>query len=201
MAPLSMTASIAARSLSTRSGSVTPKTARQMTSNVSARIRSRITSSWPGAPASDLGLGDVADHLAERLDRRALERGQKELALAHVLGTVEHQDRVVAEHARERRVRLACMEVRLIAGHQLADRLGVGDVDAGAEDQVLRGEEVAVAAVPAEQRLDRAHHETRRVHGRGGSRARGQLRHLASGSNTAMMAEWSLRPASRHPCS
>ena len=44
---MSITASSAARSRSTRSGSVTPKTARQITSNVSARIRSRIGNSSP----------------------------------------------------------------------------------------------------------------------------------------------------------
>ena len=44
---LSITASSASRSRSTRSGSATPKTARQITSKVSARIRSRATISSP----------------------------------------------------------------------------------------------------------------------------------------------------------
>ena len=44
---LSITAASTSRSRRTRSASVTPKTARQITSNVIARIRSRSTSRSP----------------------------------------------------------------------------------------------------------------------------------------------------------
>ena len=65
---------------------------------------------------------------------RSLERRQQQLALAQVLAPVEDQDRVVAEHGRQRRVRLAGVKVGLIAGEHLADRVRIGDVDADAED-------------------------------------------------------------------
>ena len=43
-----------------RSVSVTPKTARTITSKVSARIRSRMTERAALPPASDVGRGDIA---------------------------------------------------------------------------------------------------------------------------------------------
>ena len=42
-------------------------------------------------PAADLALGHVAGDLAERRDARALKRRQQQLALAQVLGPVEHE--------------------------------------------------------------------------------------------------------------
>ena len=98
-------------------------------------MRSRITKRSPGTPAGDLALGDVADDRAEGGDGGALERRQQQPALAQVLGAVEHEHRALAEHRRERRVRLAGAQVGLVAGVQLSDRLRVGDVDAGAEDR------------------------------------------------------------------
>lgn len=119
-------------------------------------------------PARDLGLGDVADHLAEGTDRRALERRQQELALAQVLGSVEHEDRLVAEHGGEGGVRLPRVQVGLVAGEQIPDRRRVGHVYAGAEDQIADGEDVPVAPLPAEQRLQRPADQSRRVdRGRG----------------------------------
>ena len=130
---LSITAISRSRRRSTRSGSVTPNTARQITSKVSARMRSRRTSSAPGVPAGDLALGHVADHLAERRDPRTLERRQQQLALAQVLGPVEDQHGVRTEHRLHERVGLAGAQVGLIAGEELPNRVRVGDVDAGAE--------------------------------------------------------------------
>jgi len=49
-------------------------------------------------PARHLRLGDLADHLAERMNGRTLKGRQQELALAKVPRPVEDQDRVVAEH-------------------------------------------------------------------------------------------------------
>lgn len=90
----------------------------------------------PRPPAGDLPLGHVADDVAERRHARSLERRQEQLALAQVLGSVEHEDRVPAEDRLEDAVGLAREQVRLVAGQQLADRARVGDVDAGAEAEV-----------------------------------------------------------------
>ena len=169
-----MIASIASRSRSTRSGSLTPNTARQITSKVSARIRSRIANSRARPPSLDLRLGDLADHLAKAAHRRALERRQQQLALAQVLACRRGPAPSCRRARAKRRVRLAGVQVGLVAREQLADRLRVGDVDPGPEDEVADREGVAVATAPAGQRLERALDEERRVDGGGSARARGE---------------------------
>ena len=67
--------------------------------------------------------------------RAALERRQQQPPLAQVLGAVEHEHRALAQRGRQGRVRLARVQVGLVAGEQLADRVRIGDVDALAEDQ------------------------------------------------------------------
>jgi hypothetical protein len=71
------------------------------------------------------------------------------------LAPVKDQDRFVAEDGSQGSVGLARMEVGLISGQHLADRVGIGDVDASAEDGELDGVGVAVALAPADQGLKR----------------------------------------------
>jgi hypothetical protein len=106
-----------------------------------------MTKRSPSLQPVDLGLGD----LTEGLDSRPLEGRQQQLALAQVLATVEDQDRFVTEDESEGRVGLARVEVGLVPGQHLADRVGVGDIDASAEDGELDGVGVAVALAPADQ--------------------------------------------------
>src|SRR5436189_6402708 len=103
-----------------------------MTSNVSARVRSRMTTLAddqlrPGLPTFDLALGHLAHDRPERRDARALERRQQQPSLAQVLRPVQHEYRVLAEDRLEERVRIAGQQVRLVARAQLADGHGTRD--------------------------------------------------------------------------
>jgi len=109
-------------------------------------------------------LGDVADDLAKRGHPRALERRQQQLALAQVLGPVEHKHRMRPKHGLHERVGLAGPQVRLISGEELADRLWIGDVDSRAEAQEPHGEHVAEAPVPFAQHRERPVREAQRIH-------------------------------------
>jgi hypothetical protein len=71
---------------------------------------------------------------------------QEELALAQMLAPVEDQDRLLAEDGSKRLVCLSGVQVRLIPGEHLADRIGVRDIDTDAEDDKGNGEEVMSAA-------------------------------------------------------
>ena len=134
---MSITATSAARSRSTRSGSVTPNTARQITSKVSARMRSRMHElRRPARQRVDLALGDLADHLAERAaPREPWNGGSSSLRWRRCSGPSSTSTECAPSTGGEGRVRLAGAQVGLVAGEQLADRLRVGDVDAGAEDR------------------------------------------------------------------
>jgi hypothetical protein len=79
--------------------------------------------------------------------------------LAQVLAPVQGQHRAAPQYRRERRVGLAGAEVGLVAAEHLADRLRVGDVDADAEDEQRHRDQVAVATVPGQQRLQRPLHQ------------------------------------------
>ena len=152
---LSMTATSLSRRRSTRSGCVTPNTARQITSKVSARMRSRSTSCVPGRQLAISRSATSRMTSRKRGHPRALERREQELSLAQVLGPVEHQHRVRPEHRLHERVGLAGAQVGLIAREQLADRVGIDDVDARAEAGHPHGEHVAVARLPLAQQLER----------------------------------------------
>jgi hypothetical protein len=158
-------------------------------------------------PARNLGLGDVADHIAKCLDGRSLEGWQQQSALAQVLRSVKHQYRVGTEYRGQRSVCLPGVEVRLVAGEQLADGGRVGDVDARSEDEVLDGEDVAVAAAPAQERFERALDQPSRVDGRGragtgGERAGAGAAHDARGLASPMMRGRTMGGAfGNSPCS
>lgn len=102
-------------------------------------------------PTVDLTLGCLMDDPSELGDVAALERGQQELALAQVARPVEDEHRVGAQHRCEERVRLAGEQVGLVSGEQVADRVGIRDVDPGAEAREPDGERVAVLGLPLAQ--------------------------------------------------
>ena len=109
------------RRRSTRSGSYDAEHRPGVIVNVRWRIRSRTSSSAPGATGRPRPRRPRGSSAASR-SACALERRQQQLALAQVLGPVQHQHGVVAQHPRQRRVCLARVEVGLIPREQLADR-------------------------------------------------------------------------------
>jgi len=127
-------------------------------------------------PARRFRLGDLADHRPALVHGRALQRRQQQPALPQMLRSVEHEQGTLAEDRGQWRVRLARVQIRLVAREHLPDRVNVGDVDAGPEDQQRHRHDIAVPAVPAQQRLDRAGHQPRRVHDGGRPRPRRQRR-------------------------
>ena len=80
-----------------------PNTARMMISSVIAWVRGRRGNGSSDRPASDLVLGDLAHQVAVALHPLAVEGGQHQLALAHVLGAVEQQHGVLSHQRLERR--------------------------------------------------------------------------------------------------
>ncbi len=126
----------------------------------------------PDTPSGQLGSGNLSDHIAKRVHGRALKRGEKEFSLAHVLGPVQDEHRALAEDGAERRVGLPGFETRLIPGEETPDLVGVGDINPGPEDEKTRGEDVAVAGVPAKQRVEWPAHEPHRLDPCGRSRTR-----------------------------
>ena len=103
-------------------------------------------------PAVDLALGGLRDELAVGGHALAVERRQEQLALAHVRGAVEQQDRRRAEHRRHRLAQLADRELVGAGGEHDLDRGRVGEEDDVAEAALAEAcqaqrEGVAVAAV------------------------------------------------------
>ncbi len=185
--------SISTAKRASRSLSWTPKTARMITPSVIRCVCGRSANGIVERPARHLLAGEGDDQLAVALDSLAVEGRQQELALAHVRGVVEGEDRVRAERRlQHRRVRLAGVEDRGRAGEDLFDQVGPGDVDDAAEAGEADREEVAVAALvggeeaervaQVAQRLDQRRRVRSRWRGvtrdaRGGALREGRLLH------------------------
>ena len=101
------------RSRASRSASSMPNTVRMMISSVIACVRGRSPNGSPTGHSSISRSAISRITLAVALHPLAVERGQHQLALAHVLAPVEQQHRVAAHDRLERRrVRLARVQAR-----------------------------------------------------------------------------------------
>ena len=78
-----------------------------ITSSVTACIRGQSANGSPAGQRLDLLLGDRGHQLLVALHALAVEGRQHQLPLRHVLGVVEQQDGVRAEHRPQHDVRLA----------------------------------------------------------------------------------------------
>ena len=129
-------------------------------------------------PAVHLGERRLADQLSVALDPLAVEGRQQQLALAHVRRLVEGEDRVRAERRLEhRRVRLAGVRQLGRGGEELFDQRRVGDVGEVLVEGEGDAEDVAVAALEADQKAERVARVGEHLHGRGHPRA-GRARRL-----------------------
>ena len=85
-------------------------------------------------PGLDVAVCDLADQIAVAVDALTVERRQQQLALAKVLVLVEGEDGVRPQRGLDHgRVRLAGVVAGRVAGEDLLDQTGVGDVDDAAE--------------------------------------------------------------------
>ena len=140
-------------------------------------------------PARHLALGRLAHDLGVGGHPLSVERGQEQLALAHVLRAVEQQHGVGAEQGREHAVSLAGVEQVRIAGEDALDLLRIGrEHDRAIGDRAHR-ERVAVAPVQALQELrrpedERRHQEGTREIGAGGERGPEIASHTGRYRNT-----------------
>ena len=164
-------------SRASRSASSMPNTVRMMIWSVISWVRGRRPNGSPDGPGRDLLLGRLAHHVAVALHPLAVEGGEHQLALAHVLASVEQQHGVAAHQRLERcRVRLARVEGLGVAREDLLDHCGVGDEHDGPDREADR-EDVAVALRVALEERDRARDPL--PHLDGGRRAwSGGQRHL-----------------------
>ena len=78
-----------------------------ITSSVTACIRGRSANGSPAGQRLDLLRGHLGHQLLVALHALAVERRQHQPALCHVLGVVEQQHGVRAEHGPQHDVRLA----------------------------------------------------------------------------------------------
>ena len=120
--PMSSIAPSRSRSRASRSASSMPKTVRMMISSVIAWVRGRRPNGCPTGQRSISPLRDLLHQVAVALHPLAVERGQHQLALAHVLGAVEQQHRVAPHQRLERSgVRLARVQHVRVAPEDLLD--------------------------------------------------------------------------------
>ena len=133
------------RSSVSRSPSPSPNTARRMISSVTACIRGRTRIGVPLGHRAISALAMSAISVAVALHPRPVERREHQLALRHVLGAVEQQQRVLAEDREQDPVRLAGVEQVGIAGEHRLDVVGVRDHHPRALVGDAQPERVAVA--------------------------------------------------------
>jgi hypothetical protein len=128
-------------------------------------------------PGGDLALGDRTHRLPVSLHPLAVEGGQHQPALAHVLGAVEQQHRAVAQQRSQDLVVLAGEQLLGIAGEDRLHRLRVGGDDHRALVGEAQGEVLAVAALAIDEeggRLQDEAAEQERSWNRGAGRQGGR---------------------------
>ena len=147
-AGLSMSRSSRARS-SRRSSSSTPKTARMITSSVSACMPGSSSKGSLGRPRVDHAVGGLLDRRLVGAHALPVEGRQHQLALAQVLLAVGQQHRVLAQHRAEHRVGLAGAQLVGRAAEQQLDQVGLEHDHEARVEQRGEGHGVVAVAAPA----------------------------------------------------
>ena len=128
----------------------------------------------PHWPAVDLVIGGVAHHLPKHMHALSMKGRQQELAVAHVLRFVEHQDRVLADHRAQREVAFARMQHFRVTGEHRLDVRRVTQEHERAPSIEAQREDVPEASVGALHQLDRSPEPTRHLQSSRGPRAWGE---------------------------
>ncbi len=137
---------------------LTPKIPDMITSSVIACIAGASGNGSPSGQRVDLAFGGLGDHRGVALDRLAVEGGQEQLALAHVLGSEQRQDRVRPDDRAQRRLAGQGGRKRGIGREQGAGVIGMAaDDDDVVVDHAAESEHLPQLAPGAEHELDLAH--------------------------------------------
>jgi hypothetical protein len=109
--------------------------------------------------------GDLLHQRRVPTQRLAVERGQHQLALPHVLVLVEQEQRVLAKHRPEHTsANAAHVEHPRVAREHLADQLGIGQEHHPPVGRDVQAEYVAVAAAAALEEAVRTAEHAQRLH-------------------------------------
>ena len=115
-------------------------------------------------PSIHLVRGDVRHQRQIALHSVAVERGQHQPALAHVLGAIEQEDRMAAERRLQHAVGLAGVHPVAVVGEHRPDQIGVADAHHLAADRQVDDEGVAVALPAPLDKLGKAELPQQRLH-------------------------------------
>ena len=149
-----------------RSASVTPNTARRITSSVIACIRGWSANGSPGGPALDVARDRVAHDRLVRAHPLAVERRQHQPAPREVLAPLEQQQRPRPDD-REQRDRAPGRQPVLAHGVERPDRVGVREHHhRRLEAEEAHAERVAEAAAAGLEERDRPQQPAQRLDAR-----------------------------------
>jgi hypothetical protein len=122
-----------------------PNTVRKMTLQRDRLHRGVQREHARGRPLVDVAIGLVHHHPSVGLHALAVKRRQQQLAVAHVLGPVEHEHAAISEQRREGAVEAARGHDLAVVLEHLADVVRVGEEDERREAHQVDREGVAEA--------------------------------------------------------